>query len=239
MRIEGLIVFVIGAALLLPGTAMAEGEGTIAYEYVIGPSSIEMKEAITYNESMSNSIREMIDTWFGNGDGSVNQSEVDQYLEWWGESEVTAGMTIDGLSPSGNESTTTMENAVGPVNSTTPITENQNSTFTYDTSEAEEHTIVIANVSGDEVTPGVSVTWSTIEGWYFTSVSGDNGAFEITNGGRNIKVDLNAMANVHGDITIVISTSQPSDDGDASPGFEAVAIAGALGVALIVVRRRR
>jgi len=241
MRCEWMLVFVFAAMLVVPVAADSQG-------WIYGPTEISFNMGYTYNESKSQEIRATIDEFFGDNNSVVNQTEVDAYLDMIGGLEAfESNWTIDGLKNSSSTGSFDIDNVLGDVNATTLVTETMTFTWTYSTTTADEHTIVIPyEGGGGDVNDTVDISMETETGWYFKSVS--NSALTISTDGTELEVTQTDMVGITDDITIVITNVAPSsddpgddddDDDDDTPGFEMIAVVGAMAVALIAVRRRR
>jgi MYXO-CTERM domain-containing protein len=179
----------------------------------------------------------------------VNQTEADDYMALMtGFEAFELNWTIDGLMNSSSSASVEADGLVGDVNGTTLITETMTMTWTFSTTTADEHTIVIPyEGNGGDANDTIDITMETMTGWYFDSVSATE--ITISADGMELDVDAAGMAGITDDISIVITNVAPSDepddpeddddDDDGAPGFEAIAVAGAMVVALIAVRRRR
>jgi len=243
MRCEWMLVLVFAAMLVVPVTADK-------IDYSFGPTTIEFEMETTLNESDSIDFREGID---GDGDWNVSQEELDNYtalMEGFLQ-PFEVNWTMDGAKNTSATVTFGFTGVVGEVNGTTLIVQTMAMSYTYSTTTADEHTIVFPyeGDGGDaNDTEDVDFSMVTVNGWYFDSVS--NSALTISEDGTELEVTSTGMASYTEDLTIVITNVAPAgepdpedpdddDDDDDTPGFEMIAVVGAMAVALIAVRRRR
>jgi len=240
-----MLVLVFAAMLVVPVTADK-------VDYTFGPTTIKFEMESTLNESDSIDFRAAIDG-MGDGDWNVSQQEFDNYTAmmeaFFGPFPVN--WTMDEAKNTSATSSFGYEGVVGEVNSTTLIVSTMAMTYTYTTTAADEHTIVFpyeGDGGDDNDTVDMEFTMETKTDWYFKSVS--NSALTISTDGTELEVTGTSMDDYTEDLTIVITNVAPAgepdpdpddddDDDDDTPGFEMIAVVGAMAVALIAVRRRR
>jgi hypothetical protein len=250
MRFSAFITVLIGI-MFIPG-ALAANSATIDFK---SPSEAVMTLEATISGEQAADMREYMDYSGqggagGNGDGTVQQNEVDAvetffkgFFEQDGEDSSPAGsFTIDDKAPSDFElSEFDIRDATGAVSSTSPITMFMEFTIKFDITAGDRHTVRIEAEEGDDEdndNPAgdfeiEDATLKAPKGYVIESATGLPEGASVS--GDKKSIHYNGLPSSQDEDTVIVFQKS----GGGSPGFGfTLGLLGTVAVVAVLAARR-